>query len=72
MNATTRMHHPAPTIPVVDPNGAGDAFISGILFGLQKKLPLLKACQLGEKAPLLAIQSFNSSFNLDINYVDSF
>jgi pseudouridine kinase len=72
MNATTCEHYPAQnTISVTDPNGAGDAFISGILLGLQKNLPLLEACQLGAKAALLVIQSLDSSLTMDKTYVNA-
>ncbi|EKD71012.1 MAG: carbohydrate kinase, PfkB family [uncultured bacterium] len=42
---------------VIDVSGAGDAFIAGILFGLQEDNNILEACQLGAAAAAYTIQS---------------
>lgn len=43
--------------PMVDANGAGDAFFSGFLFGWMKKEPLQKCMQLGAVCAALCIGS---------------
>lgn len=45
---------------IKDVNGAGDAFVAGILYGLQQALPLLEACELGATAAALTIQSYKT------------
>lgn len=42
---------------VIDISGAGDAFIAGILFGLQQDASIMQACQLGAAAAAYTIQS---------------
>ena len=42
---------------VHDVNGAGDAFIAGILFGLQEDSSILHACELGAAAAAFTVQS---------------
>lgn len=42
---------------ITDVSGAGDAFIAGILFGLQQKQNILEACQLGAQLAVKTIQS---------------
>lgn len=42
---------------IVDATGAGDAFIAGILLGLQQNLPITDACQMGAAAAAYTIQS---------------
>ena len=45
---------------VVDVSGAGDAFIAGILYGLQQDASLREACQIGAAAAAYTIQSPNT------------
>ena len=40
-----------------DVNGAGDAFVAGILFGLQQDYDLVEACRFGAKAATFTLQS---------------
>lgn len=42
---------------IVDATGAGDAFIAGILLGLQQGLTIVKCCQMGAAAAAYTIQS---------------
>lgn len=42
---------------ISDVNGAGDAFVAGILFGLQQNMNLHEAAKIGEKAAHLTLQS---------------
>ncbi len=42
---------------MVDANGAGDAFVAGILYGLQQQKDLNYACELGATAAAMTIQS---------------
>ena len=42
---------------IVDVSGAGDAFIAGVLFGIQQGHDILKACQLGAGLAAKTIQS---------------
>ncbi|WP_128895217.1 carbohydrate kinase [Longirhabdus pacifica] len=45
---------------VVDVTGAGDAFASGLLYGIVQALPIIIACQLGLAASMLTLQSEQS------------
>lgn len=47
---------PAAVRAVVDPTGAGDAFLSGLAFGLSRKLPLELTGRLGSLAAAYAIE----------------
>ncbi len=60
-NDTYEIHVPAEEVEeVVDVSGAGDAFIAGILFGLQQEKDVLSACEIGAKAAARTIQSLDS------------
>ena len=45
---------------VVDVSGAGDAFIAGILYGLQQDKEVIEACHIGAKAAAQTIQSIST------------
>lgn len=45
---------------VIDTSGAGDAFIAGILLGLQHNETMLRACQLGAAAAAYTVQSIHT------------
>ncbi len=45
---------------VIDTSGAGDAFVAGILLGLQHNESMLQACQLGAAAAAYTIQSIHT------------
>jgi adenosine kinase len=47
---------PAPADRVVDPTGAGDAFRAGLLFGLDRGLPLETAARIGSLMGALAVE----------------
>ncbi|MBL7481278.1 carbohydrate kinase family protein [Legionella bononiensis] len=47
-------------VQTVDVSGAGDAFIAGILHGLQQNKEVLEACTTGAKAAELTIQSVDT------------
>lgn len=64
MNEFQHQHYPALNAnPVKDVSGAGDAFIAGILFGLQQELILSTACQLGAAAAALTVQTYQTVFD---------
>ena len=42
---------------VIDVSGAGDAFFSGILYGLQQNNTIEDACQIGAAAAAYTVQS---------------
>jgi pseudouridine kinase len=48
---------PAPKIEVIDVTGAGDAFISGFLYGIHNGGPLVTACQLGMCCSIITLQT---------------
>lgn len=45
---------------IQDVNGAGDAFVAGILYGLQQNMSLAEACEKGAEAAALTLQSCES------------
>ena len=47
-------------VRTVDVSGAGDAFIAGILYGLQQNKEVLESCKTGAKAAELTIQSVDT------------
>ena len=51
-----RVIPPASVRAVVDPTGAGDAFLAGLLFGLSRKLPLELTGRVGSLAAAYAIE----------------
>ena len=58
VNAAYERHFNVPFVmKMIDANGAGDAFMAGILYGLQHNLDILHACELGASAAALTIQS---------------
>jgi acarbose 7IV-phosphotransferase len=59
LDADGRSHRiPAvPGVDVVDTNGAGDAFFSGVLFGVLEDVPLQRALRYGAVAAALAVTS---------------
>jgi pseudouridine kinase len=57
-NQTTMEHYPAFPVPnILDVSGAGDAFVAGILAGLQNDMPLAQSCRLGAAAACYTLQS---------------
>lgn len=48
---------PAPKTEVIDVTGAGDAFISGFLYGIHNGKPLVTACQLGICCSIITLQT---------------
>jgi pseudouridine kinase len=57
-NQTTIEHYPAFTAKnIIDVSGAGDAFVAGILAGLQNNLTLTESCRLGAAAACYTLQS---------------
>lgn len=55
------IHVPAEEIEQpVDVSGAGDAFIAGILYGLQQDKNVVESCAIGAKAAALTIQSVDT------------
>ncbi|WP_027409986.1 carbohydrate kinase [Anoxybacteroides tepidamans] len=48
---------PAPNIDVVDVTGAGDAFVSGFLYGINQGKSFVDACELGMSASIIALQT---------------
>ena len=61
LNDKYNQHYPALNVDHVrDVSGAGDAFIAGILFGLQNDMELSEACLWGSAAAALTIQTFQT------------
>jgi pseudouridine kinase len=48
---------PAPKLEVVDVTGAGDAFISGFLYGINNGESFVKACKLGMSCSIITLQT---------------
>lgn len=64
VNKNHHKHYPIePVTSMIDSNGAGDAFIAGILWGLQQDLDLIASCQLGATAAANAVQSLDSVYS---------
>lgn len=62
-----------PLSKIQDVSGAGDAFIAGILFGLQHDYMLREACQLGNAAALHTLQSLKTTVeDLQISHLQAF
>lgn len=62
VNEHYQSYFPATKIEYInDVNGAGDAFMAGILFGLQQNYDLQHACQLGANAASLTLKSQQSA-----------
>jgi pseudouridine kinase len=58
VNEAIEQHFPVvPADNIKDVNGAGDAFIAGILYGLQQGFSIPEACQSGSIAAALTVQS---------------
>jgi pseudouridine kinase len=58
VTSVIQKHVPAKKMPaVVDVSGAGDAFIAGMLYQLSQNNSIQDACELGEAAALLTLQS---------------
>lgn len=55
-------HFPPFKTDVVDVTGAGDAFVSGFLYGILQGETLSRACQLGLAAAALTLQTEHSAF----------
>jgi pseudouridine kinase len=53
----TSEHLPPYPTQVTDVTGAGDAFASGLLYGIVREEPLLQACRLGLAASALTLQT---------------
>ncbi|KTD40262.1 carbohydrate kinase family protein [Legionella parisiensis] len=68
VNETIQKHFPAFLIePIIDVNGAGDAFIAGILYELKQEKPIIDACQTGAAMAALTLQSCHT-VNKQIHY----
>jgi pseudouridine kinase len=48
------------SISILDANGAGDAFISGILLGLQQEFSIEESCQIGSNLAAKTLQTYQS------------
>lgn len=46
---------------VVDVSGAGDAFIAGMLYKIKQGGDIIEACQMGETAAILTLQSYHTA-----------
>lgn len=67
INSSLQKHVSAENISSLhDENGAGDAFMAGILFGIQQNKDLLQACEFGAKAAASALQSQHSVTSLKL------
>lgn len=63
VNDTHQIHAKAENIlQTVDVSGAGDAFVAGLLYGLQQDKPMLEACKQGSLAAAQTIQSLQTVF----------
>lgn len=61
LNRSHCKHVPARRVEEIrDENGAGDAFCAGILYGLQQNYSIMQACEMGEAAAVLTIQSLKT------------
>ncbi|WP_298624001.1 carbohydrate kinase family protein [uncultured Legionella sp.] len=61
VNDTHEIHMPALEVDsIVDVSGAGDAFVSGILLGLQQNKGILESCTMGAKSAAQTIQSVDT------------
>lgn len=61
INSEIQQHFPCQKIAnICDVNGAGDAFVAGIIYGLQQGKELREACEQGTNAATLALQSYAS------------
>ncbi len=61
VNETLQLHvQTQPIHTIIDVNGAGDAFIAGILFGLQQNSTIIYACHLGAAAAAFTLQSYHT------------
>jgi len=58
------LHHPAPSVQVVDTTGAGDAFNAGFLDFWLKKLPAIECLKAGIEAGSKAVQMAGGASNL--------
>jgi len=47
----------SPVVPVVDVTGAGDALMSGVIYGIARRAALEEACRWGVNAAALTVQS---------------
>lgn len=62
-----------PIHDVVNANGAGDAFMAGVLFGLQQGFDIKNACQYGTAAAAFTVSSPNTvASNLTAQKLESF
>lgn len=59
-NLSTKHYNAKENIAVTDTNGAGDAFVAGILLGLQHNKSIEDSCQIGEKLAIKTIQTYQS------------
>lgn len=59
-NLFTKHYRVKENISVTDTNGAGDAFVAGILLGLQHNKNIEDSCQIGEKLAVKTIQTDQS------------
>lgn len=48
---------PSPNIHVTDVTGAGDAFVSGFLYGMNQGASFIKSCRLGMSASIITLQT---------------
>lgn len=71
-SSTESLRLPGLRRQVTDPMGAGDAFIAGFLYGFLKKLPLLKALEIGQFTSALTLDTpYNVHPKLSLDYIHS-
>lgn len=62
------VHIPAMSVNAADTTGAGDNFLSGLVFGICKKLPMKKCIELANTAGALSVAApgcFNAQYDLN-------
>lgn len=61
VNQSIQKHYPSIfTNHIVDASGAGDAFVSGILYEIKNDASIVEACQLGAAAATMTLQSYQT------------
>lgn len=73
INDTIQQHIPAfPVTHILDANGAGDAFMAGILYGLKQNYSLLQACEIGAATAAVTLQSLQTvSQHLNLSQINN-
>lgn len=74
VNEKLQQHFNAmPCHSIKDVNGAGDAFIAGILYGLQQNSTIIDACQWGAAAAAMTLQSHHTvNKNITLSQLKAF